>query len=86
MGDLKVHLFFIDITGQPINGALDPADYAACGDPTLAGPFLSSDSAIDWREQFCPEGKCIDGWSDDPNTCSTSPIMYERGGWTRSGG
>lgn len=87
MGDLKVQLYFIDITtGQPINGAPDPADYEACGNPNLAGPFMSSDSTIDGRDQFCPVGKCIDGWSDDPDTCTANLIMYQNGGWTRSDG
>jgi hypothetical protein len=83
MGDISVVYYFIDVSGQEVALNVEPADYHACGEPNVAGPFLSSGSAIDWRDKFCPEGQCLTKPGDDPNTCTTSPIYSEDGSWVR---
>ena len=76
--NLKVSLFFVDITGCSV----DPSFYA-CGDATFAGPFMSGGSAIEWRDEFCPDGDISQRWSDEPGVCQQSGLEKGLNGWAR---
>jgi len=78
--DLSVALYFVDISGQAIN-----PKYYACNDSSLAGPFLSAGSAIEWRDEIISDGVAIiSHWNNEPNVCTGPPLMHDQtSGWYR---
>ena len=77
---LSVVIYYVDISGFTV----DP-QYYACGNTAVAGPFASSGSAIDWRDQFIhADGRVFSHLSSDPNVCNDQKLMYDSSkGWYR---
>lgn len=75
---LEVFLSFVDISSESV----DPF-YYACGDPTVAGPFMSGGSAIDWRDQFCPTAQVFSRSNAEDGVCTGPAILRGENGWYR---
>ncbi len=78
-GSLSVVLYFVDADGVQIDGA-----YQACGDTSTAGPFMSADSAVDWKNSFLPNGTVFSRQSTDDGVCQGPALIYDQdNGWHR---
>ena len=78
-GSFSVILYFVDAGGIEIDGA-----YQACGDASTAGPLLSADSAVDWKNSFLPTGTVFSRQSTDDGVCQGPTLTYEQdNGWHR---
>jgi hypothetical protein len=74
--------YFVDLTG--LDGIAQ--HFFACGNPNSAGPFMSSQTAIEWRDEFLdPPYRSPDrikvGYSDDPNVCTNLPWYHDNNVW-----
>ena len=77
MGTLHVALFLVECD-QEVDDF-----YSACGEPFTAGPFCSAGSAIDWRDEFCPDGEISSYWNTDEDACNDYCLIKRRGAWER---
>ena len=75
---IKVLLTFVDIAGRGVS-----PEFYACGDATLAGPFMAGGSAIDWEREFCPGAELRTRWSDEEGVCGGPPLYKGANGWYR---
>jgi hypothetical protein len=68
---IVVTIYFVDIVGIEI----DPKFYA-CGDSSVAGPFMSGATAVEWRNEFAMDAEIIISYSDDLDACLPPPAWY----------
>ena len=79
--DIAVALYYVDLSGLSID-----SKYFACSDSTLAGPFMSAASAIEFREEVLSlhDGRIISHWSDEANVCQPPALYHDAAkGWYR---
>jgi hypothetical protein len=74
--DLAVAIFYVEIGGQTI----DPKFYA-CGNSSIAGPFMSSATAIEFRNEFAAGAEVEPHMSNEDGICSTNPWFHDNGNW-----
>jgi hypothetical protein len=73
--DISVAIYLVDLTGM----SADPK-YYACGNPQLAGPFMSAATAIEWRNEFLQSqdtDRIIATWNTESGVCSKSPWFHD---------
>jgi hypothetical protein len=73
--DLSVAIYLVDLTGMSAD-----QKFYACGNPQLAGPFMSAATAIEWRNEFLQNqdiDRIIATWNTAPGVCSTSPWFHD---------
>jgi hypothetical protein len=73
--DLSVAIYLVDLTGMSAD-----AKFYACGNPQLAGPFMSAATSIEWRNEFLQTqdtDRIIATWNTEPGVCSTSPWFHD---------
>ena len=81
---IRVLNHYVEISACTVDDGRPAGDYLACNNPTLAGPFLSGDDAVDWQRQFCNgPAELPTKWSDDEDACTDRPIFKQNGEWTR---
>lgn len=78
MGQLSVTLFFVEM-----NGASADLEFAACGDRTKVGPFLSASDAVDWKREFHPGGIINSRQSNEDGVCQGPHLSKTIDGWRR---
>lgn len=75
--ELVVTIYFVNITGHQID-----EKFWACGESSVAGPFMSGGTAIDWRNEFADGADVYSQESSDPGVCLPPPAWYyEHGEW-----
>lgn len=78
--------YFVDIRA----GSEGDQGFWACGNPALAGPFASMETAAEWRQEFAndKQASLIMRDSASPGTCNDTPLLWKPGygpfGWWRS--
>jgi hypothetical protein len=76
---IAVILFFVNIE----QGSIDEF-FWACGDSSIAGPFISSAGAVEWRDEYSPGGEIWSQSNDEEGVCNAPALRKDSSGqWVR---